>query len=56
MGAATLVREKKFIHSCGAVGRVEDVVVSDQYRGRQLGKLLVNTVTRLAVSTGCYKV
>merc|ERR1712083_229121 len=39
-----------------AVGRVEDVVVSDQYRGRQLGKLLVNTVTRLAVSTGCYKV
>merc|ERR1712083_882136 len=56
VGAATLVKEKKFIHSCGAVGRVEDVVVSDQYRGRQLGKLLVNTVTRLAVSTGCYKV
>ena len=28
VGAATLVVEKKFIHECGQVGRVEDVVVS----------------------------
>ena len=32
VGAATLVQERKFIHSCGNVGRLEDVVVSDQYR------------------------
>ena len=32
VGAATMVRERKFIHSCGSVGRLEDVVVSDQYR------------------------
>merc|ERR1711874_844209 len=56
VGAATLLVERKFIHQCGQVGRVEDVVVSNEYRGRQLGKLLVSTVTRLAVSTGCYKV
>lgn len=28
IGAATLVVERKFIHGCGRVGRVEDVVVS----------------------------
>merc|ERR1711936_1123059 len=56
MGAATLVQERKFIHSCGNVGRLEDVVVSDQYRGRQLGKLLVTTASLLAVKLGCYKV
>ena len=56
VGAATLVRERKFIHNCGSVGRLEDVVVSDDYRGRQLGKLLVTTASLLAVKLGCYKV
>ena len=56
VGAATLVLERKFIHSCGSVGRLEDVVVSEAYRGRQLGKLLVNTANLLAVKLGCYKV
>jgi len=39
IGAATLVVEQKFIHTCGTRGRLEDVVVSDKYRGKQLGKL-----------------
>jgi len=56
VGAATLVRERKFIHNCGSVGRLEDVVVSDDYRGKQLGKLLVTTASLLAVKLGCYKV
>ena len=56
VGAATMVRERKFIHSCGSVGRLEDVVVSDDYRGKQLGKLLVATASLLAVKLGCYKV
>ena len=56
IGAATMVMEKKFIHSCGSVGRLEDVVVSDQYRGRQLGKLVVSVATQLAVKLGAYKV
>merc|ERR1712241_324794 len=56
VGAATMARERKFIHSCGSVGRLEDVVVSDDYRGKQLGKLLVATASLLAVKLGCYKV
>lgn len=38
-GSATLVVEQKFIHNTGTRGRIEDVVVSDDYRGKQLGKL-----------------
>lgn len=56
IGAATLVMERKFIHSCGSVGRLEDVVVSDQYRGKQLGKLVVCLASQLAVKLGGYKV
>lgn len=39
IGSATLVIESKFIHGCGIRGRLEDVVVDDTYRGKQLGKL-----------------
>jgi len=56
IGATTLVIEKKFIHECGMVGRVEDVVVSNEYRGRQLGKLAVGVMQPLAKKLGCYKV
>ena len=56
IGAASMVMEKKFIHSCGSVGRLEDVVVSDVYRGKQLGKLVVSLASLLAVKLGCYKV
>lgn len=37
--SATLAVEKKFIRHCSARGRVEDVVVDENYRGKQLGKL-----------------
>jgi len=56
IGATTLVVEKKFIHECGKVGRVEDVVISDEYRGRQLGKLAVGMMQPFAKKLGCYKV
>lgn len=34
---------------------LEDVVVNNTYRGKQLGKLIVATVTLLAEYLGCYK-
>ncbi|KAG5673993.1 hypothetical protein PVAND_003988 [Polypedilum vanderplanki] len=55
IGSATLVIERKFIHSCGNRAHLEDVVVDDTYRGKQLGKLIVVTVTCLAEYLGCYK-
>ncbi|XP_044728547.1 probable glucosamine 6-phosphate N-acetyltransferase isoform X2 [Chrysoperla carnea] len=55
IGAATLVTELKFIHNCALRARLEDVVVVDTYRGKQLGKLIVVTVTLLSKLLGCYK-
>lgn len=56
VGSATLVVEQKFIHECALRGRLEDVVVSDDYRGKQLGKLIIATVTLLAQHLNCYKI
>lgn len=56
VGSATLVREQKFIHGATARARVEDVVVSDQYRGKQLGKVLLDVLVLLSKALGCYKV
>ncbi|XP_043246293.1 glucosamine 6-phosphate N-acetyltransferase-like [Amphibalanus amphitrite] len=56
VGAATLVIEQKFIHHCAVRGRLEDVVVSDDYRGKQLGKLLIAVITLLAKRLHCYKI
>ncbi|KAF5292821.1 hypothetical protein FQA39_LY13866 [Lamprigera yunnana] len=55
IGAASLITEYKFIHDGGVRGRLEDVVVNNTYRGKQLGKLIVMTVTLLAKKLGCYK-
>ncbi|XP_067127299.1 probable glucosamine 6-phosphate N-acetyltransferase [Centruroides vittatus] len=56
VGSATLFVEKKFIRQTGLRGRLEDVVVSNEYRGKQLGKLLVESMRQLAERLGCYKV
>ncbi|KAM4602386.1 glucosamine 6-phosphate N-acetyltransferase isoform 1-T2 [Polymixia lowei] len=56
VATATLITEHKFIHSCAKRGRVEEVVVSDACRGKQLGKLLVSTLTLLSKKLECYKI
>ncbi|KAM9826752.1 glucosamine 6-phosphate N-acetyltransferase [Syngnathus typhle] len=56
VATATLITEHKFIHSCAKRGRVEEVVVSDACRGKQLGKLLMSTLTLLSKKLNCYKI
>lgn len=55
VGSASLIKEQKFIHGATARARVEDVVVSDEYRGKQLGKILLDVVLHLSKVIGCYK-
>uniref|UniRef100_T1H7G6 Glucosamine 6-phosphate N-acetyltransferase n=1 Tax=Megaselia scalaris TaxID=36166 RepID=T1H7G6_MEGSC len=38
IGAASLIVERKFIRGCALRARLEDVVVNNTYRGKQLGK------------------
>ncbi|XP_005986542.1 glucosamine 6-phosphate N-acetyltransferase isoform X2 [Latimeria chalumnae] len=56
VATATLIIEHKFIHSCAKRGRIEEVVVSDECRGKQLGKLLMSTLTLLSKKLDCYKI
>ncbi|XP_053330537.1 glucosamine 6-phosphate N-acetyltransferase [Spea bombifrons] len=56
VATATLIVEHKFIHGCSKRGRIEEVVVHDECRGKQLGKLLLSVLTLLSKKLECYKV
>ncbi|KAG1668667.1 hypothetical protein FOA52_001275 [Chlamydomonas sp. UWO 241] len=56
VGSATCAIERKFIHACGMVGHIEDVVVDGSYRGQRLGQRLVDALIEASKSAGCYKV
>ncbi|XP_075722947.1 glucosamine 6-phosphate N-acetyltransferase isoform X7 [Rhipicephalus microplus] len=55
VASATLFAELKFIRGLATRGHIEDVVVSSEYRGRNLGKLLIQTLVRLGKRLGCYR-
>jgi len=55
VGNATLVVEYKITHSTCLRGRIEDLVIHRDYRGKHLGVLLVETLTILGRELGCYK-
>lgn len=48
--------ERKFIHSCGTVGHIEDIVVHDKKRGYGFGKMIIEQLTAIGRSQECYKV
>ena len=52
----TVLVEKKLIHAGGLVGHIEDIAVNPEYRGKQLGKVLINHLSALGSALGCYKV
>lgn len=56
IACATLIIERKFVHECGLVGHVEDVVVNKTYRGRRLGLRVVDQLKTWSKDAGCYKI
>ena len=56
IGTATLLIEPKFIHECGTVGHIEDLVLSKSTHGTGLGKKIVTFLAEQAKIRGCYKV
>ncbi|KAL0225845.1 hypothetical protein P9112_013169 [Eukaryota sp. TZLM1-RC] len=55
IAAASLFIEQKFIRNCHCCGHIEDVVVAQQYRRRNLGRTLVTKLLKIAREEGCYK-
>ena len=55
VGTGTLEVEQKFIHSCALRGRLEEVVVHPDYRGRKFGTIILGLLTELSKRLNCYK-
>jgi len=56
VASGSLTLENKFIHSCGRRGRVEDIVVHSDYRGKRFGKMVVQCLISIARKLKCYKI
>jgi len=56
VGCSTIIIEDKIIHEGGKVGHIEDVVVNNDYRGKGIGKLLINHCVGVGKKIGCYKI
>jgi len=56
IGAGSVLIEKKFIHSMSSVGHIEDIVVDRKYRGKGLGKTIINHLIQYCKDNKCYKV
>ena len=56
IGSGSLVIEKKFVRQLGTCGHIEDIVVREGYRGKNLGLRLIEVLKKLAVVNNCYKV
>lgn len=56
IGTGTMFIENKVIHNFGKVAHIEDVVIDNKYRGKGLGKILINFLTEKAITEKCYKI
>ena len=55
IGAGTIFRLEKLHYY--PVGQIEDIIISNKYRGNGLGKLLIEKLTAIGINEfGCYKV
>lgn len=52
----TILIEKKLIHNCSCVGHIEDIVVHENYRNLNFGKILINYLVNIAKERQVYKV
>jgi len=55
VASASLIIERKFVHQAALRGRIEDVVVDKNYRGKHLGSMLLESLKLLSQVLGVYK-
>ena len=56
IGAGTIFFEHKVIHGMGIVGHIEDVIISNKYRSKGVGKEIMNYLVTEAENRNSYKV
>lgn len=56
VGTGSLIVERKFIHSLGLVGHIEDIAVEQGQQGKKLGLRIIQALDYVAAQVGCYKV
>ena len=56
IGCATLHLQQKFIRNGGVAGFIEEVAIQSDYRGDNIGSLLVQHLIKVAEKFNCYKV
>lgn len=56
VGTGSLIVERKFIHSLGLVGHIEDIAVEKGQQGMKLGLRIIQALDFVAAHVGCYKV
>jgi glucosamine-phosphate N-acetyltransferase len=56
VASASIFLEQKIIHGGGIVAHLEDVVVDEGYRGKQLGQKLIANIVEKARESGAYKI
>ncbi|KAI4841554.1 acyl-CoA N-acyltransferase [Aureobasidium sp. EXF-8845] len=55
VGTGALIVERKFIHSLGQVGHIEDIAVAKDQQGKKLGLRIIQALDFVAEKVGCYK-
>ena len=56
IGAGSVIIESKFVRNLGLCGHIEDIVVDKSYRGKNLGRRLIELLKLVSQANGCYKV
>lgn len=56
IGSAKLIIEQKFIHKLSKYGHIEDVIISDEYRRKGYGSLIINHIVNVCKAEKFYKI
>ena len=56
IGTGTLLFEQKLIHNFGIVAHIEDVVISENHRKQNYGKIIIDCLIEKAKENNCYKI
>ncbi|KAG1890939.1 acyl-CoA N-acyltransferase [Suillus subluteus] len=56
VGVGTVFIEHKFLRGFGGVGHIEDIAVDQSQQGMKLGLRIIQALTHISESSGCYKI